>query len=161
MKNRNQPVGQASRLSEDFWRCWLWQEEYPDRVIRNEKEFLEKVNYIANNPVKAHLSKGYEDYQWPYIENWINGISMLRSLSTQRLFLIFFSAFFAAFAVNPIKGRLAAISGMTQSSMAIFGSTNNWPLIIKSRWFGSNERPSNQRKAWQKPAVTCEKNPLQ
>jgi hypothetical protein len=48
------------------------QDEYSDRVIRSEKEFLEKINYIADNPIKADLSEGYGDYQWLYIKNWIN-----------------------------------------------------------------------------------------
>ena len=33
----------------------VWQDENYDRVIRNEDEFLEKINYIANNPIKANL----------------------------------------------------------------------------------------------------------
>jgi len=30
----------------------VWQNESYDRVIRNEDEFLEILNYIANNPPK-------------------------------------------------------------------------------------------------------------
>ena len=40
------------------------QDENYDRVIRDEDEFLEKINYIANNPIKADLANGYEDYKW-------------------------------------------------------------------------------------------------
>jgi hypothetical protein len=43
MKNENQPVGQASRLSEP-----------------------------SNNPIKADLATAYEDYKWLYIKGWIN-----------------------------------------------------------------------------------------
>lgn len=50
----------------------LWQDENLDRVIRDEEEFLEKVNYIANNPIKANLAERYEDYKWLYIKGWIN-----------------------------------------------------------------------------------------
>jgi len=50
----------------------LWQDENLDRVIRNEEEFLEKVNYIANNPIKANLAGRYEDYKWLCIKGWIN-----------------------------------------------------------------------------------------
>ncbi len=49
----------------------VWQNESYDRVIRNENEFLEKLNYIANNPIKANLVKKYEDYKWLYIKGWI------------------------------------------------------------------------------------------
>lgn len=50
----------------------VWQDENYDRVIRNEGEFLEKINYIANNPIKANLVTKYEDYKWLYIKGWIN-----------------------------------------------------------------------------------------
>lgn len=50
----------------------VWQDENYDRVIRDENEFLEKINYIANNPMKANLAKGYNDYNWLYIKGWIN-----------------------------------------------------------------------------------------
>ena len=49
----------------------VWQNESYDRVIRNEDEFLEKLNYIANNPIKANLARQYEDYKWLYIQGWI------------------------------------------------------------------------------------------
>ena len=53
----------------------IWQDENHDRVIRNEKELLEKINYIANNPIKANLATAYEDYKWLYIKGWINDAS--------------------------------------------------------------------------------------
>jgi len=33
-------------------------------MVRDEAEFLEKWNYIRNNPVKAGLAAGPEDYPW-------------------------------------------------------------------------------------------------
>jgi len=53
----------------------VWQNENYDRVIRDEDEFLEKLNYIANNPIKANLARQYEDYEWLYIKGWITGDS--------------------------------------------------------------------------------------
>ncbi len=66
----------------------VWQNESYDRVIRNEDEFLEKLNYIANNPtrlltlersdggqVKANLARQYEGYKWLYIKGWRTGDS--------------------------------------------------------------------------------------
>ena len=53
----------------------LWQDENLDRVIRDEKELLEKINYIANNPIKANLAEEYEYYKWLYIKGWINDYS--------------------------------------------------------------------------------------
>ena len=40
----------------------VWQDESFDRIVRNETEFLEKGNYILNNPRKRW--SGTEDYQW-------------------------------------------------------------------------------------------------
>ena len=44
----------------------LWQDESYDRMVRDEAEFLEKWNYIRNNPVKASLADRPEDYVWLY-----------------------------------------------------------------------------------------------
>ena len=49
----------------------VWQDENYDRVLRNEEEFLEKLNYIANNPIKSNLAERHEDYKWLYIKGWI------------------------------------------------------------------------------------------
>ena len=50
----------------------IWQDESMDKVIRSEKEFIEKINYIVNNPIKAHLAQGYADYKWLYVKDWLN-----------------------------------------------------------------------------------------
>ena len=42
----------------------VWQHESFDRIIRNEEEFYEKMNYIANNPVKRGLVENIEEYKW-------------------------------------------------------------------------------------------------
>jgi len=42
----------------------LWQKEYYERAIRDEKDLTEKYNYIIYNPVKSGLSKSPEEY--PY-----------------------------------------------------------------------------------------------
>lgn len=43
----------------------LWQDEYFDRIVRDEAELLEKVQYIINNPFKI----------WPAIKGypWVGG----------------------------------------------------------------------------------------
>jgi putative transposase len=43
----------------------LWQDESFDRIIRDYDEYLEKWNYIRNNPVKSELCQAPEDY--PYL----------------------------------------------------------------------------------------------
>jgi len=44
----------------------LWQDERFDRIVRDEAEFLEKWQYIRNNPVKAGLATISEEYAWLY-----------------------------------------------------------------------------------------------
>jgi REP element-mobilizing transposase RayT len=40
----------------------IWQDEYFDRIIRDEAEFLEKAQYILNNPFKTWPDLG--EYRW-------------------------------------------------------------------------------------------------
>ncbi len=42
----------------------VWQREYWDRFIRNERHFEAAKNYIAMNPVKAGLVDKPEDWPW-------------------------------------------------------------------------------------------------
>lgn len=44
----------------------LWQDERYDRIVRDEAEFLEKWQYIRNNPVKEALAAVPEEYPWLY-----------------------------------------------------------------------------------------------
>jgi putative transposase len=44
----------------------LCQDERFDRIVRDEAEFLEKWQYIRNNPLKAGLALYAEDYPWLY-----------------------------------------------------------------------------------------------
>ncbi len=45
---------------EDGRRGAVWQDEYFDRIMRDEAEFLEKAEYIFNNPIK----------KWPELLNY-------------------------------------------------------------------------------------------
>jgi SAM-dependent MidA family methyltransferase len=40
----------------------VWQDEYLDRIVRNEPEFLEKAKYILNNPWKRLPE--LQQYDW-------------------------------------------------------------------------------------------------
>lgn len=44
----------------------VWQEESWDRIIRDEKEFEQKLQYMLDNPIKAGLSKNGWDYEGWY-----------------------------------------------------------------------------------------------
>ena len=42
----------------------VWQIEYWDRFIRDQKHYSQAINYIYENPVKAGLCKNVEDWKW-------------------------------------------------------------------------------------------------
>ncbi len=44
----------------------LWQDERYDRIVRDEAEFLEKWQYIRDNPSKAGWESQPEEYPWLY-----------------------------------------------------------------------------------------------
>jgi REP element-mobilizing transposase RayT len=44
----------------------IWLAEDYDRIIRDDNDFYEKMNYIINNPLKAGLAKNPDDYKWLY-----------------------------------------------------------------------------------------------
>jgi len=44
----------------------IWQEEYFDRIVRDEKEFLDKAQYILNNPLKRWPE--VEEYPWAWVK---------------------------------------------------------------------------------------------
>jgi REP element-mobilizing transposase RayT len=53
----------ANRLQLQFnRRKSVWQDEYFDRIVRDEAELLEKAQYIINNPFK--IWPEIEEYQW-------------------------------------------------------------------------------------------------
>jgi len=45
----------------------VWLDEKYDRIIRDNNEFQEKMNYTINNPAKAKLVEAAKDYKWLYI----------------------------------------------------------------------------------------------
>jgi REP-associated tyrosine transposase len=45
----------------------VWQDENYDHIIRNEKDYYEKLVYLMENPVDAGLVASYEEYRWFYL----------------------------------------------------------------------------------------------
>jgi REP element-mobilizing transposase RayT len=45
----------------------IWQDERYDRWVRDEDEFAEKWQYIANNPEKEGLAATAAEYRWLYL----------------------------------------------------------------------------------------------
>jgi putative transposase len=48
----------------------IWQKEYFDRIVRDEKEFLDKAQYIINNPLKRWPEM--EEYPWGWVKQDLN-----------------------------------------------------------------------------------------
>jgi putative transposase len=48
----------------EFGNGKLWQRQCFDHIIRNETDFLETIDYIRQNPVKANLVRRWDE--WPY-----------------------------------------------------------------------------------------------
>jgi len=46
----------------------IWQHENFDRVIRDEMELFQKIEYIMNNPLKKGLCVSKDHYKWLYIK---------------------------------------------------------------------------------------------
>ena len=44
----------------------IWQDEYFDRIVRDEAEFLEKAQYILNNPLKTWPD--IQEYEWVWVK---------------------------------------------------------------------------------------------
>jgi len=53
----------------------VWLDENFDRIVRDESELLEKLNYVMNNPVKAGLVGNAEHYEWLYLKGVKNGVT--------------------------------------------------------------------------------------
>ncbi len=50
----------------------VWQTESFDRVLRNDENTREKVEYICRNPIRMDLVEIEDDYPWLWRE-WIEG----------------------------------------------------------------------------------------
>ncbi|MFH1838121.1 MAG: hypothetical protein ABH808_01325 [Candidatus Kuenenbacteria bacterium] len=50
----------------------IWQSGFYDFNIISEKKFLEKLNYIHNNQIKAELCKNPESYKWSSYQQFID-----------------------------------------------------------------------------------------
>ena len=50
----------------------IWLDENYDRIIRDENELFERMNYIVNNPIRKGLARNPKDYKWLYVKGWLN-----------------------------------------------------------------------------------------
>ena len=47
----------------------IWLDESYDRIIRDDEECREKMNYVQNNPVEAGIVQKSENYRWIFLDN--------------------------------------------------------------------------------------------
>ena len=71
IRRSNIPLDQNKSKKKDLYPTGrkynqIWQHESYDRIIRDEKEFIEKINYVINNPVKKRICDNPENYKWLY-----------------------------------------------------------------------------------------------
>jgi len=55
-------ANRLQRTTDRYGTGRVWQDEYFDRALRDEKEFLEKIQYIVNNPWTRWPE--IQDYPW-------------------------------------------------------------------------------------------------
>jgi REP element-mobilizing transposase RayT len=48
----------------------LWQQGFYDHVIRDERDFVKRINYIHKNPVTSELVEDLEDYKFSSYRNY-------------------------------------------------------------------------------------------
>ena len=48
----------------------IWQVEYFDRIVRDQQEFIDKAQYILNNPLKRWPE--LEEYPWVWVQQDLN-----------------------------------------------------------------------------------------
>lgn len=51
----------------------FWQKRYYDFNVRNHEQFVEKLHYIHQNPVKAGLCEHPEDWEWSSFRHYATG----------------------------------------------------------------------------------------
>jgi putative transposase len=66
-------VGSYYNVFYNKGRYHLWKPRFDDFVIRNKKQFMTKLNYIHENPVKAGLAKNPIDYKYSSAREWLTG----------------------------------------------------------------------------------------
>jgi REP element-mobilizing transposase RayT len=56
----------------------VWQDESFDRIIRDNNELHEKINYMHYNPVKTGLVENPDDYPFRYFnKDWEDNIECI------------------------------------------------------------------------------------
>ena len=62
----------------------FWMSQFDDEVIRNQKMFWDKMNYIHKNPVEAGLVLKPEDYVYSSARNYVNMDNSVLTVDTSQ-----------------------------------------------------------------------------
>jgi len=83
LKEENEPISLIiKRISSSYvyyynWkysRCGhLFQERFKSEAVENDSYFLTVLRYIHQNPIKANMVKGIEEYKWSSYKEYIYG----------------------------------------------------------------------------------------
>ena len=66
----------------------FWKKRFDDQVVRDQRMFSIKLNYIHNNPVKAGIVYRAEDYIYSSARNYISGDHSIIKVNTDMLGVI-------------------------------------------------------------------------
>ena len=66
----------------------FWMSQFDDEVIRNQKMFWDKMNYIHKNPVEAGLVLRPEDYIYSSARNYVNNDNSVLTVDTSQAGII-------------------------------------------------------------------------
>lgn len=85
-ENKNDLLNVFERNAKEFEdrKRKFWMKRFDDQVIRDQKMFWTKLNYIHQNPVEAGLVERPEQYKYSSARNYINGDHSIISVNTEK-----------------------------------------------------------------------------
>jgi len=60
----------------------LWERRYDDNAIQSQREMHQALDYLHNNPIRAHLVERAGEYPWSSIHNYLGGGKALIEVDT-------------------------------------------------------------------------------
>ena len=48
----------------------VWKDERHDHIVRDKKQYHQKLSYLLRNPVKAGLVRRWQEYEWTYLKGY-------------------------------------------------------------------------------------------
>jgi len=60
----------ANRLAAQGVVTPVWQDGYHDHGLRHDEEYVTRVRYVLENPLRAGLAASVEDYPFTILPDW-------------------------------------------------------------------------------------------